>query len=255
MKNKLNLLLYFIKKDLRAKYAGSMLGVIWTFLMPLSQILLFWFVFSKIMKARPYANTQVPYIYFLLSSYFCWLAFLEGSMRAANSVVENSEIVKKISFPKIILPFTATISGYVPNILGFVLFIFVYLIKIFFSPVIILVVPVLILQVIFSLGIGMILSALLPYIRDLGQILGQLLQGMFFLSPIMYNMDAIPEKLKIIFYLNPMTYFVCSYQKIILLGEVPSPYYFGIMTVISLGSFIYGSYVFHKLQEGFSDVL
>ncbi len=255
MKSKLHLLLYFLKKDLKAKYAGSALGVLWTFLMPIIQILLLWLVFSTIMKARPYGNSQIPYIYFLLSSYFFWLAFLEGTMRAANSIIENSEIVKKISFPKIILPLTATISSYVPNILGYLLFILIFFIKTSFSPMVFMVIPVLLLQIIFSLGVGMILSAVVPYVRDLGQMLGQVLQGLFFLSPIIYSMDAIPEKLKIIFYLNPMTYFVFSYQKILLLNEFPSPYHFAVALSLALLFFISGRYAFNRLKEGFADVL
>jgi lipopolysaccharide transport system permease protein len=255
MKNKLHLLIYFLRKDLKAKYAGSALGVIWTFLMPIIQILLLWLVFSTIMKARPYGNTQLPYIYFLLSSYFFWLAFLEGTMRAASSIIENSEIVKKISFPNIVLPFTATLSSYLPHIFGFLLFIMVYGIKTSFSPLLALILPVLLFQIIFSLGIGMVLASLMPYVRDLGQILGQALQGIFFLSPIIYSMEAVPEKLKIIFYLNPITYFVFSYQKIILLREVPSPYYLGMVVFLSLGCFSCGYFLFHKLNEGFSDVL
>lgn len=255
MKSKLHLLIYFLKKDLQTKYAGSALGVIWTFLMPVIQILLLWLVFSTIMKARPYGNSQIPYIYFLLSSYFFWLAFLEGTMRAANSIIENSEIVKKISFPKIILPITATLSSYVPNILGYVLFILIFSIKASLGPMVFMVIPVLLLQVIFSLGVGMILSAVVPYVRDLGQILGQILQGLFFLSPIIYSMDAIPEKLKIIFYLNPMTYFALSYQRILLLGEFPSLYHLAISLSLALFFFIGGRYVFNRLKEGFADVL
>lgn len=247
--------MYFLRKDLKAKYAGSALGVLWTFIMPIIQILLLWLVFSMIMKARPYGNSQIPYIYFLLSSYFFWLAFLEGTMRAANSIIENSEIVKKISFPKIILPLTATISSYVPNILGYVLFILIFSIKTSFSPMIFMVIPVLLVQIIFSLGVGMILSAVVPYVRDLGQLLGQILQGLFFLSPIIYSMDAIPEKLRIIFYLNPMTYFVFSYQKILLLNEFPSPYHLAMALSLGLFFFIGGRYAFNRLKEGFADVL
>ncbi len=136
MKNKLNLLIYFLKKDIKARYAGSGLGLLWTIFTPLVQIVLFWFVFSGIMKARPYANTQMPYIYFLLSSFFFWLAFSEGISRASNVIIENSEIVKKISFPNILLPVTVTISSYLLNILGFLFFMIAYATTTTFSPVI-----------------------------------------------------------------------------------------------------------------------
>jgi ABC-type polysaccharide/polyol phosphate export permease len=255
MKNTVRLLIYFLKKDIKAKYAGSGLGMVWTVLMPLLQILLFWFVFSTIMKSRPYATTQIPYIYFLLSSFFFWLAFSEGLIRASNTIIENAEMVKKVSFPIMILPITVTLSSYVHHLVGFLIFILFYSLATSFSPVITLVIPILFFQVLFSLGLGMLLSALLPYIRDLSQITGYAMQGLFFLSPIIYSMEAIPERFKILFYLNPVTYFASSYHTIILFRDVPPLSHIGIILSLSLGSLLIGAYTFRKLRDGFPDVL
>lgn len=255
MRNKLHLLLYFLKKDIKAKYAGSGLGMLWTILMPIVQILLFWFVFSTIMRARPYADTQIPYIHFLLSSFFFWLAFSEGISRSATSIIDNAEMVKKVAFPNIILPVTVTISSYLHHMIGFLIFILVFSITTSFSPVILLVIPVLFLQLLFSLGLGMLLSSLLPYIRDIGQILSSVIQGMFFLSPIIYSLEAVPEQLRIIFYFNPMTYFATSYHQIILLKSMPSMTYISVILILSGATFFCGFYTFKKLRNGFPDVL
>ena len=255
IKTKLNLLFYFLKKDIKARYAGSGLGMVWTFLMPVIQITLFWFVFSTIMKARPYADTQIPYIYFLLSSFFFWLAFSEGLSRAANTIIENAEMVKKVSFPNTVLPVTATLSSYIHNMVGFVLFIIVYFITTSFSLTIVYILPVLFLQILFSLGLGMLFSALLPYLRDIGQILSQVIQGLFFLSPIIYSIESIPEKFRVIFYFNPITYFASSYHKIILLKEMPPQLYILIISLLSISTFIGGYYAFKKLRVGFADIL
>ncbi len=255
MKNRLNLLMYFLKKDIKARYAGSGLGLLWSIFTPLVQIVLFWFVFSGIMKARPYATTQMPYIYFLLSSFFFWLAFSDGITRSSNIIIENAEIVKKISFPNIILPVTVTITSYLLNVIGFLFFMIAYTTTTTFSPIIVLVIPVLFFQLLFSLGLGMFLAALLPYIRDLGQIVGHILQGMFFVSPILYSIDSVPEKLRIIFYFNPITYFISSYHRILLLKEIPSLFFIWIIFCISITSFFGGFYTFKKLRDGFADVL
>lgn len=255
MNNKLNLLYYFLRKDIKARYAGSGLGLLWTILMPVIQILLFWFVFSTVMRARPYAGSQIPYIYFLLSSFFFWLAFSEGLIRASSVIVENAEMVKKVAFPNIVLPITVTLSSYIHHMVGFLLFIIVYSVTTSFSPVIILILPVLFLQLLFSLGLGMIFSALLPYIRDLGQILGHIMQGVFFLSPIIYSIESVPEKLRIIFYLNPITYFASSYHRIILFKEIPPLPHIVLICSISAVAFIGGFYIFRKLRKGFADVL
>jgi lipopolysaccharide transport system permease protein len=255
MKNKLNLLKYFMIKDIKARYAGSTLGFLWTFLMPIVQILLFWFVFAGIMKARPYTDTEMPYVFFLLSSYFFWLAFSEGLMRAANSILENAEIVKKVSFPNIILPVAVTLSTYIPHLVGFILFIIVYSYATFFNFMIVMVIPVLILQIVFSVGLGMLLSVFLPYLRDTGQILGQFLMGMFFLSPIIYSLEAVPAKLRIIFFFNPFTYFVSSYHRIILFNEFPSLINTGMMLLLSVSALFSGLFVFNRLKDGFADIL
>jgi len=247
--------MYFLKKDIKARYAGSGLGLLWSIFTPLVQIVLFWFVFSGIMKARPYATTQMPYIYFLLSSFFFWLAFSDGITRSSNIIIENAEIVKKISFPNIILPVTVTITSYLLNVIGFLFFMIAYTTTTTFSPIIVLVIPVLFFQLLFSLGLGMFLAALLPYIRDLGQIVGHILQGMFFVSPILYSIDSVPEKLRIIFYFNPITYFISSYHRILLLKEIPSLFFIWIIFCISITSFFGGFYTFKKLRDGFADVL
>lgn len=255
MKSRLNLLFYFLKKDIKARYAGSGLGILWSILMPVIQILLFWFVFSTVMKARPYATTQIPYIYFLLSSFFFWLAFSEGLIRASNSIMENAEMVKKVAFPNVVLPLTVTLSSYIHHLVGFVLFITVYLTTVSFSPAVLFVLPVLFLQIIFSLGLGMLFSALLPYFRDLGQILAQAMQGMFFLSPIIYSLESVPEKFRILFYANPMTYFASSYHSIILSHTMPPLSYLLVIFSLSAAAFAGGFYAFSKLRDGFADVL
>ncbi len=251
----LNLLLYLLRKDIKSKYAGSGLGLAWAFLLPLFQVLLFWFVFSGIMKARPYGHAEIPYIYFLLSSFFFWLAFSEGLSRSSSVILENAEIVKKVSFPLYVLPLTATFSSYIHNLIGFVVFLTIYMFAASCGPSLLLIIPILFAQIAFSVGLGMIVSSLIPYMRDLVQVIGYVLQSMFFLSPIMYSIDAIPQKFKFVISLNPITYFAISYQSIILLGKPPERSHVAIIFLLALLSIAAGLFIFNKLKEGFADVL
>jgi ABC-type polysaccharide/polyol phosphate export permease len=255
VKRKFDLFIYFLKKDIKARYAGSGFGLLWAILIPLAQIALFWFVFSGIMKARPYSNTQVPYIYFLLSSFFFWLAFSEGIIRSSSIIIENAEIIKKIPFPNILLPITVISTSYLLNFLGFVFFLIIYTISTGINPLIILVIPIILFQFIFSIGIGIFIASIVPYVRDINQILGYILQGMFFLSPIIYSIESVPERFKTIFYLNPITYFASSYHKIILLREMPPFNYLITIIISSSVVLLVGYYTFKKLKEGFADVL
>ncbi len=255
MVNWLNLVKYFLIKDIKSRYAGSGLGIIWTVIMPLFQILLYWFVFSTVMRVRPHSGANMPYVLFLLSTYFFWIAISESIVRSGMTMIENADLVKKVPFPVIILPISITLSCYVQSMVGVALFIVAYAFSGFLHLSIILIVPVLFLQLLFSLGLGMLLAAIIPYIRDLQQILGYLLQGMFFLSPILYSMDAIPEAYRGLTYLNPVTLYVEAYHKVVFDGTLPGGWYMGAMVLCS-GLFLFlGVKVFLRLNEGFADIL
>jgi ABC-type polysaccharide/polyol phosphate export permease len=246
---------YFLIKDIKARYAGSGLGMFWTVIMPVFQILLYWFVFSTIMRVRPYSNAQIPYIYFLLSTFFFWLAILEGILRSGTVIIENAELVKKIPFPNIVLPISVTLSSYLQNLVGFIIFILIYAVSGLSHPYLFFIVPVLVLQFLFSVGAGMFMAAILPYVRDLQQVMGYVLQGMFFLSPVIYSLDAIPERFRSLAYLNPVTVYIESYHTIIFERTFPGLWHVGGMVCIS-GFFLFlGIKVFKKLNEGFADIL
>ena len=255
MSNLINLVKYFLIKEIKSRYAGSGLGILWTVLLPVFQIILYWFVFSTIMRVRPYSNAQIPYIYFLLSTFFFWLPIPEGILRSGTVIIENAELVKKVSFPNIALPLSTTLACYLHNMVGVIIFILIYTVSGLSHLHLFFIFPVLLLQILFSVGASMCISAIVPYVRDLQQVMGYILQGMFFLSPIIYSLDAIPEKFRNLVYLNPITIFIESYHTIIFGRSVPGLWDIGSMVVIS-GLFLFlGIKVFNKLSEGFADIL
>jgi ABC-type polysaccharide/polyol phosphate export permease len=246
---------YFLIKDIKSRYAGSGLGIIWAVILPVFQILLYWFVFSTVMRVRPYSDTQIPYLYFLLSTFFFWLAIPEGILRSGTVIIENAELVKKVPFPNITLPIAITLACYLHNMIGVIFFIIIYSVSGLSHSYLFLIIPVLFLQLLFSLGAGMFMAAIVPYVRDLQQVMGYVLQGMFFLSPVIYSLDAIPERFRSIAYLNPVTIYIESYHTIILKKALPNLWHVGVMVCIS-GLFLsLGIKVFKKLNEGFADIL
>jgi ABC-type polysaccharide/polyol phosphate export permease len=255
MSRRLNLIMYFFIKDIKGRYAGSGLGIFWSVVLPIFQILLYWLVFSTIMKIRPYTNAQIPYVFYLLSTYFFWLAISESAGRSGMTIIENAELVKKVSFPNVALPIAVTLSGYLHGMIGVAIFIIVYALSGGIHPHMFLIIPVLLLQLIFSLGVSMLMSAIVPYIRDLQQVIAYLLQGMFFLSPIIYNLEAFPERFRSLAFLNPITVYIESYHKIIFEKTVPGAGYLGGMIFISFFFLFLGMKVFNKLKEGFADIL
>jgi len=255
MSNWINLVKYFLIKDIKSRYAGSGLGVFWTFILPVFQILLYWFVFSTIMRVRPYSNAQIPYVYFLLSTFFFWLALSESFARSGTVIIENAEIVKKVHLPNIVLPLSVTLSSYLHNMIGVIIFILIFAASGSLHPHLFLIAPVLFLQFLFSVGTGMMISAIVPYVRDLQQVTGYVIQGMFFLSPVIYSLDAIPERMRGLAYLNPVTVYIESYHTIIFERSFPGLWYVVGMVCISGLSLIFGMMVFNKLKEGFADIL
>lgn len=255
MSNWLTLVKYFIIKDIKSRYAGSGLGIFWTFILPVFQILLYWFVFSTIMRVRPYFGTQIPYVYFLLSTYFFWLAISESIARSGTVIIDNAEIVKKVHLPNVVLPLSVTLSSYLHNMIGVMFFIVIFTASGSSHLHLFLIVPVLFLQLLFSLGMGMMMAAIVPYVRDLQQVIGYVIQGMFFLSPVIYSLNAIPERFRGLAYLNPITVYIESYHTIIFEQNFPGVRYVLGMICISGLSLFLGTKVFNKLKEGFADIL
>ncbi len=255
MSNWLKLVKYFLIKDIKARFAGSGLGVFWTLILPVLQILLYWFVFSSIMRIRPYNNDQIPFVYYLMSTYFFWLAISEGIIRSGTTLIENAELVKKVSFPKSVLPVAITLSGYLQQLIGVVFALIIFSFSGLFHPYFAFIIPVLVLQIIFSVGIALLIAAIVPYLKDILQVIGYVIQGMFFLSPILYPLDIIPDKLKGLVYLNPITVYIESYHIIIFEHQIPDIRYFSGMLFIALLFLLLGIKVFNKLEDGFADIL
>lgn len=255
MSNWCNLVKYFLIKDIKARYAGSGLGILWTVILPVFQIALYWFVFSTVMRIRPYNNEHIPYVYYLLSTFFFWLAISEGISRSGTVLIENAELVKKVSFSNTVLPVSVTLSGYMQHMMGVFLALVIFAFSGISHVYLVYIIPVLLLQIMFSIGSGLFMAAVVPFMRDIHQIIGHVLQGMFFLSPIIYPLDAIPERFRNLAFLNPITVYIESYHMIIFEQQFPAAQYVLGMLFISLFFLFLGIRVFRKLSEGFADIL
>jgi ABC-type polysaccharide/polyol phosphate export permease len=191
----------------------------------------------------------------MLSTIFFWFGFQEGISRASTSIIEKGEIIKKVYIPIEVLPVVSVLSSYFNHIIGALIFLSV--ITFLYNPSVLwlLLIPLIGLQILFSFGLGFLLSALSVYMRDIPQIINILLQGVFFLTPVIYPIEMIPEKIRFLFYLNPLTYFIKTYQDIIIYRVFPNYFNIIIVFVVSVTSFFIGLKVFRKLKEGFADIL
>ena len=240
-----------VKKEIRGKYKNSFLGVLWSFLNPLLQIAVYAIVFPLILR-----NTQENYVIFLCCGLIPWTFFSTAISRAAFTMVENGNILKKVYFPREILPISIVTSEAVNFlistiiIIGFVIFGGLGITKyIIFYPI------VLIAQYLLLIAIAFIVSSISVYIRDLQHLIGVALQLLFYATPIVYASDSIPENFKWILNINPMTYIINGYRDIFYNQKMIDIVPLVILIVCAIMACVIGYLIFNKLQKGFAEQL
>lgn len=246
-----------VVRDIRTRYTGSFLGIFWAIIHPLTQLIIYLFVFSVVLKIKLGAEYGgINFAIWLMSGMLPWLLFSEVVSRSPGAVLEQAGLIKKTVFPSEILLVAHMSAALVNHVIMFVLL----LVILFFSGLNIsgniLWLPVYLLGVIsFGLGLAWILSALNVFLRDIGQMLSVLLNIWFFLTPIIYPSQMIPEKFRIWLSANPMIYAVEGYRMALLGRETFNPVGMVIFCVVGITTFAIGGLVFKKLKPSFADVL
>lgn len=241
-----------VKRDLRGRYKGSVLGFLWTFINPLLQLLVYTMVFSVIMRSG-----IEDYYMFLFVALVPWIFFSTSLTGGSSCIIAQQDMVKKIYFPREVLPIAHVTSQFINMLLSFIVIFAVLIIGRYplrFRTLLCLPV-VMVVEYILAMGITMVVAAITVYLRDVEYILGIFTMAWQFLTPVMYSVDMVPERLQNIFYLNPMTPIIVAYRKILYEGEVPqlSTLVSGtVMGIIILGI---GWMLFHHLQKHFVEEL
>lgn len=240
-----------VKKEVRSKYKNSFLGVLWSFLNPLLQIIVYAVIFSLILS-----NQQPHYAIFLCCGLIPWTFFSSAINKAAFTFIENGNIIKKVYFPREIIPISV-VTGETVNflistliILGFVVFGGIGISKY------ILVYPlILVTQYLVILAISLIISSVCVYLRDLQHFIGIALQLLFYAAPIVYAPTSIPDNYQWILKFNPMTYIINAYRDIFYNQTMIDLKPILIVLFIAIIGCILGYCIFHKLQKGFAEQL
>lgn len=242
-----------VKRELKGRYKGSVLGVLWSFLNPLLQLGVYTIVFSYIMRSG-----IEDYYLFLFVALIPWMFFSSSITIGSSCVRAQKEMVNKIYFPREILPISVATSQLVNMLYAFIVVFVVLLISgkgISFKALIYL--PfVMMIEYFLVLGITFLVAAITVYFRDLEYITGILVMAWQFLTPVMYSIDMVPEGIfRKIFELNPMTPIIVNYREILYDKVQPTIRYMGIGTVYSVMFLIVGFWVFRQMQKRFSEVL
>jgi len=241
-----------VRKDLRGRYKGSVLGFLWTFINPLLQLAVYTIVFSYIL---PTAIDK--YYLYLFVGLIPWIFFSSSINGGSSSIVAQKDLIKKIYFPRQVIPISYVTSCFVNMLLSFiVIFIVVLISGVGFNPLALLCLPLIMLvEYILALGMAMLSSAITVYFRDLEHILGILTMAWMYMTPIMYDKSIVPKQLVPIFNLNPMTHVIECYRAVLYDKNIPDLE--SLLSSLALGIFflVLGFLVFQKLQKHFAEEL
>lgn len=212
-----------VKRRLEDKYHTSMLGSLWIILNPLAMVLTYTLIFSKIMSPRfPDNDNYYAYSIYLCAGLILWGLFSEIVVNAQNIFLDNAALLKKINFPRLCLPIILIFSALINFAIIFGLFILFLLITGNFPGWVLLsALPLVFLLVTFSIGLGISLGVLNVFFRDVGQFFIIFINFWFWLTPIVYSLDILPEFSRQMIRLNPMTPFVEAFQQVILNHHFP----------------------------------
>ena len=239
-------------RDLRGRYKNSALGFLWTFLNPLFQLIIYTFVFSVIM---PMAIDK--YYIHLFVALVPWIFFSSCMTGGSRVILDQQDMVKKIYFPREILPLSFTTSQFINMILSMcVTFLIVICSGHGINPRAVLCLPIVfVVQYLLCLGIVMICSAITVYLRDMEMILGVVSFAWMYLTPVIYSENYVPERYRALYNLNPMTPIIVAYRKILYYKEVPELSNLLMAGIVGIAGVAIGSVVFKKLQRGFVEEL
>jgi ABC-2 type transport system permease protein len=245
------LLRNFISRDLRVRYKGSALGIVWSLLNPLLMMVIYTVVFSIVMRA---GIEHFPV--FFLAGFLPWTFFSTALLMGSASLIAHAQLIQKVYFPREVLPLSMTVANLVNFGIGMALFLpFAAIVRGVDLAGLLLLVPLTAVLFLFAAGVTILFAALVVYFRDVEFLLGIATTAWFFLTPIVYRIEDAPERYQPLFRLNPMTPFVESYRSVLYYAQLPSAGALLACVVIAAGSAATGYAVFGRLEGRLAEEL
>ncbi|MDD5730896.1 MAG: ABC transporter permease [Candidatus Omnitrophica bacterium] len=234
-------------KNIKTRYAGSALGMLWVIINPLLLSVVVAFIFTEIIKVN------IPHFYlFVISGMLPWSFFSNSLQEADTSIVANAALLRQFSLPREFIPLSSVIANFFIFLSGLVIVLAIVLAVNFKAALILPVLAaVLILHLIFTAGLALLLSSVYVYLRDLGQFLGVLLMFWLWLTPVFYSLQMVPGKYHLLFRFNPLTPYIDLYRSVLFDPALFCPRDLLVTFVLSLASFFLGYLTFLKKESGF----
>jgi lipopolysaccharide transport system permease protein len=246
------------KREVQARYRGSLLGIFWTFVNPLLMLSVYTIVFSEIFKSRWSAasDSKTEFAMVLFAGLIAFNLFAECVNRAPSLILSNVNYVKKVVFPLEILPCVALAAALFHTCISLGVWLLAYVLLYGFPQLTALYLPLVMLPFLFFiLGVSWALASLGVFLRDISQFIGLIVTVLMFLSPVFYPASALPENYRFILYLNPLTPVIEEIRSVLYWGETPD---FATLAIYWLSTAVFawlGFIWFQKTRKGFADVL
>jgi lipopolysaccharide transport system permease protein len=248
----IHLLLELIKRDLRARFSGSALGVFWTVIQPLSLVALYWFVFTQLIPGGRVQQPGTGYGEFLIAALLPWLGINEGLIRSTTAIVDNGTLVRRLPLRAELLVVVPNASALVLEIIGLAIFCIFLAARGMLSTAIWVLPLALVLQFTLQVGIGWLLSIVCVFFRDMTQVVGFALSIVFFLSPILY---AVVPRFERFFFWNPMTPLLGLFRTALLSSPLPPAGSIVFLVVVAAVAYLGGLSFFRHSQATLADYI
>lgn len=252
---------HFIRNSIRNEFVTrvvrSRLGLLWIVLFPLAQVVIYAFVLSMVMAAKlPGLNNAYAYPIYLTAGILAWTLFQEIVTRCLNVFIEHGNLLKKMVFPRMALPAIVCGSALLNNIVLLISVLLIFALLGHIPDIHLLWLPLLtLLLMALALGLGLTLGLLNVFFRDIGQVVTIVLQFGFWLTPVVYNVDAIPEQYRDWLHFNPMTGIVQGYQSILVYGKTPDFAVLVYPAIFAVVALLVAAFLYHRAIDEVVDVL
>jgi len=248
-----DLLWLWIAREVKVRYKQSMLGVTWAILQPLALTVVFTVVFSRLVSID---TGGVPYPIFAYAALVPWTFFATSLSTGIPSLINNMNLVTKVHFPREILPMASIGSAFVDYLCGFA----VFLVMLVFYGIrpglhVFWLIPLLIMQIALSVGVTLLGGAAIVFFRDVRFVIPLLLQVWMYASPVIYPADLVPERWRVLYFLNPMAGIIDGYRRVWVFGQEPILWTLALGAGVSILLLLIGYPVFKRLEPTFADLI
>jgi ABC-2 type transport system permease protein len=246
------LLKNLVLKDLKLKYRGSVFGFLWSLANPLLMMVVYTFAFTYVLRIR-----NPGFVFSLMLSLLAWNFFSSSAVMATGSIVDNSGLLKSVLFPKAILPIGTVLFNLAQYVLTIAVFLPAMMLWFHVPPsASMLLFPVfLALQIIFTIGVALILATATAFFRDVRHLLEVALSVLFWTTPIVYELQQVPERLRLLILLSPLSSFVVAYQQLMYHREWPEPTIWLVAGAQAIGAFVIGALLFLAFEDRLTEHL